>query len=241
MNLTRCSHACDKSDFQVLFALNLNLLKLVDDRIDNLTTRKMRLTLLQKLLWAAAGLATMAYVAVAFLGDRQPATGSQSETAFRADFELTDHLGTFRQDEDFAGKWLLVFFGFTNCPDVCPTTLSEVAAVMEGLGEEATRVQPLFISIDPERDTPTALAEYVPLFDAGFIGLTGTPDQVARTAAKFYVYYEKITEAASPEDYTMSHTSQLFLFDPESEYVKVFAYGTSAEDILADLEGRLPE
>ena len=201
----------------------------------------MRLSPLQKLLWAAAGLATVAYLAVAFFGDRQPTTSSQSETAFRADFELTDHRGMVRQDEDFVGKWLLVFFGFTNCPDVCPTTLSEIAAVMGSLGENAARVQPLFISIDPERDTPTALAEYVPLFDAGIIGLTGTPVQVKRTAAKFYVYYEKINEAAAPEGYTMSHTSQLFLFDPEAEYVKVFSYGTPAELILADLEGRFTE
>jgi len=195
----------------------------------------MRLSPIQKILWSAVGLAIVAYVALMFWDTDQTTT----EPPFRADFELTDHQGMVRQDEDFAGKWLLVFFGFANCPDVCPTTLAEVAAVMTGLGEYASDVQPLFITIDPERDTPAALAEFVPLFDAGIIGLTGTPDQVAKTAANFYVYYEKINEAKASEGYTMSHSSQLFLFDPESEFVRLFDYGTPAEEILADLEKRM--
>ena len=102
------------------------------------------------------------------------------EPAFRADFELTDHQGTVRSEEDFAGQWLLVLYGFTSCPDVCPKTLAEVAMVMDSLGDRAQQVQSLFISIDPERDTPAALAEFVPLFGADVIGLTGTPEQVAR-------------------------------------------------------------
>ena len=195
----------------------------------------MRLSTIQKVLWAAAGLATVAYITFA-LWDSDP-TATESE--FRANFELTDHRGMVSQDEDFVGKWLLIFFGFANCPDVCPTTLAEVAAVMNGLGENATDVQPLFISIDPERDTPAALAEFVPLFGAGIIGLTGTPDQVAQTAANFYVYYEKINEAKAAKEYTMSHSSQLFLFDPEGEFVRLFDYGTPAEDILADLVKRM--
>jgi len=199
----------------------------------------MRLSLLQKYLWSAVGIAALAFFAATFFGDHQPSTEAQTETPFRADFELTDHLGMLRQDEDFAGKWLLVFFGFTNCPDVCPTTLSEVATVMDGLGEDATNVQPLFISVDPEQDTPTVLADFVPLFDAGIIGLTGTPEQIEKTAATFFVYYEKLNEAAAQKGYTMSHTSQLFLFDPEAEFVKVFSFGTPAEEILADLKKRL--
>ena len=101
------------------------------------------------------------------------------------------------------------------------------------------RVQPLFISIDPERDTPEALAEFVPLFDAGIVGLTGTPAQIASTAKKFYIYYEKIEEASAPDGYSMGHSSQLFLFDPGGEFVKAYGYGTPAEEILADLKGRL--
>lgn len=200
----------------------------------------MRLRQIQLILWSAAAVAA-ASVAAVFVWQQtaQQAPGTDTGQAFRADFELTDHLGTVRKDEDFAGKWLLVFFGFTNCPDVCPTTLSEVAAVMDGLGDGTDRVQPLFVSIDPERDTPAAMAEFVPLFDAGIVGLTGTPDQIAATAESFFVYYEEIEEAAAPGGYAMSHTSQLFLFDPEGEFVKTYPYGTAAEVILADLEERM--
>jgi protein SCO1 len=196
--------------------------------------------LIQRSLRIAAGLAAAAYV-VAFMWQQGALWGGRSNDAqaFRAEFELTDHLGMVKRDEDFAGKWLLVFFGFTNCPDVCPTTLSEVAAVMEGLGDGTERVQPLFVSIDPERDTPAALADFVPLFDAGIIGLTGTPDQIAATAKGFFVYYEKIEEAAAPGGYAMSHSSQLFLFDPQAQFVKTYRYGTSAEEILADLRERI--
>ncbi len=144
-----------------------------------------------------------------------------------------------RTQEDFAGRWMLVFFGFANCPDVCPTTLAEIAAVMNGLGEDAAQVQPLFVSIDPARDTPSALAAFVPRFDAGIIGLTGTPDQIVKTSETFKIFYEKVEEASASDSYTMSHSSQLFLFDPEADYVASWAYGTPAEEILADLRERI--
>jgi len=159
--------------------------------------------------------------------------------AFYAEFELTDHRGMLRTQEDFTGRWMLVFFGFTNCPDICPTTLAEVAAVMDGLGEDANRVQPLFISVDPERDTPAALADFVPRFDAGIIGLAGTPEQIERTADNFHIFYEKPEEAASQGSYAVGHSSQLFLFDPSGGYVKAWQYGTPAEEILADLQERV--
>ena len=110
---------------------------------------------------------------------------------------------------------------------------------MDGLGPDAAHVQPFFITIDPERDTPEQLAEFVPAFDANIIGLTGTPDQIKRTSETFRIYYEKIEEAASPDGYTMGHSSQLFLFDPQGGYVGAWAYGTPAEQILSDLKGRM--
>lgn len=159
--------------------------------------------------------------------------------AFAAEFELTDQQGMIRTEADFAGRWMLVFFGFANCPDVCPTTLAEVAAVMDGLGEDAEKVQPIFISIDPERDTPMALADFVPRFSADIIGLTGTSDQIAATAETFPIYYERIEEASAPDGYTMGHTSHLFLFDPQSGFAASWPYGTTAEEILADLRDRI--
>ncbi|WP_111538649.1 SCO family protein [Palleronia aestuarii] len=189
-----------------------------------------------------AGVAALALVWLLLWADyRADLVRAEREPAFQADFELTDHRGMFRTQEDFTGLWMLVFFGFANCPDVCPTTLSEVAAIMKGLGDDAEQVQPLFISIDPERDTPSALADFVPRFEAGIIGLTGTPDQIATTSDTFKIFYEKIEEASTPDGYTMSHSSQLFLFGREAGYVASWAYGTPAEEILADLRERIAQ
>lgn len=196
----------------------------------------MRLSAFQKVLWGFATIAVIGFVWVQISVRNDQRT---DDPAFRADFELTDHQGVVQTDEDFAGRWMLVFFGFANCPDVCPTTLAEVAAVMDGLGPDAAHVQPFFITIDPERDTPEQLAEFVPAFNANIIGLTGTPDQIKRTSETFHIYYEKIEEAASPDGYTMGHSSQLFLFDPQGGYVGAWAYGTPAEQILSDLKGRM--
>ncbi|WP_281969002.1 SCO family protein [Roseovarius nanhaiticus] len=200
----------------------------------------MSLTLFRKILWVLAGFAALAFVWHLLWADRaSDRTGIDSDPPFAAEFELTDHRGMVRTEDDFAGRWMLVFFGFSNCPDVCPTTLSEVAAVMEGLGDDAARVQPIFITIDPERDTPEVLAQYVPLFDAATIGLTGTPGQIAETSETFPIFYERIEEAAAPNGYTMGHTSHLFLFDPEAGFANSWPYGTRAEEILADLRKRI--
>jgi protein SCO1/2 len=199
----------------------------------------LRLTFLQKILWGLVGVAALAFVWLLLWADYRADQAAEGEPAFRAAFELTDHTGVVRTQEDYAGRWMLVFFGFANCPDVCPTTLAEVAAVMDGLDEDAAQVQPLFITIDPERDTPSVLADFVPRFEAGIVGLTGTPDQIDRTADSFHIFYEKVEEAAAPGGYTMGHSSQLFLFDPEAGYVKAWSYGTPAEEILADLRGRV--
>ncbi|KPN62715.1 electron transport protein SCO1/SenC [Aliiroseovarius crassostreae] len=164
---------------------------------------------------------------------------ADNEPPVLAQFELTDHTGMIRTEEDFAGRWMFVFFGFANCPDVCPTTLADVAAVMDGLGEDAAKVQPIFISIDPERDTPMALADFVPRFDAGIIGLTGTSDQIAEIAETFPIYFERIDEASAPDGYTMGHTSHLFLFDPQAGFADSWPYGTPAEAILTDLRERI--
>ena len=200
----------------------------------------MRLSGLQKVLWVLAGAAAFVFIWLLLWSDyRADLARTESEPPFLADFKLTDHRGMVQTDEDFAGRWMLVFFGFTNCPDVCPTTLSEVAAVMEGLGDEAAMVQPIFITIDPERDTPTALAEYVPLFDAGIIGLTGTPEQIAATSETFPIFFERIEQATAPGGYTMVHTSHLFLFDTQAGFADSWPYGTPAEEILADLRQRI--
>ncbi|MFQ1701881.1 SCO family protein [Loktanella agnita] len=199
----------------------------------------MKLTAFQKVLWGLTGIATLAFAWLLFWSDYRTDQSGDDASAFQATFELTDHQGMIQTEDDFSGRWMLVFFGFTNCPDICPTTLSEVAAVMDGLGNEAGKVQPIFITIDPERDTPSVLAEYVPLFDAGIIGLTGTSQQIAETSESFPIFFERIEEASAPGGYTMGHTSHLFLFDPEAGFADSWPYGTPAEEILADLKARI--
>lgn len=197
----------------------------------------MRLTGLQKVLWTAAGAAALAYGALALLPDRTPAP--IAEAAFRPTFALPDAEGRLRTSAEFAGKHLLVFFGFTNCPDVCPTTLAEVAQVMDELGDDADLVQPLFISIDPERDRRLGLAEFTAAFHPSIIGLAGDEAQTRAAADSFRIYFAREDDAAAPDGYTMSHSPALYLIGPEGDWLRQFTYGTPAADILADLQSRL--
>ena len=196
----------------------------------------MRLTRLQKILWAAAGAATLAYGVLMVLPSRVP---METEVAFRPSFALPDAEGLQRTSQDFAGKHLLVFFGFTNCPDVCPTTLAEVAQVMDELGDDAALVQPLFISIDPERDRRLGLAEFTAAFHPSIIGLAGDDAQTRAAADSFRIYFAREDDAAAPDGYTMSHSPALYLIGPEGDWLRQFTYGTPAADILADLQSRL--
>ena len=200
----------------------------------------MSLKTVRRILWVFTGIAAFVVAWLMVGADKRgDLAGIESDPPFSAEFELIDHQGMLRTQDDFAGQWMLVFFGFTNCPDVCPTTLSEVAAVMDGLGDEAAKVQPIFITIDPERDTPMTLSQFVPLFNSNIIGLTGTPRQIAKTSETFPIFYERIEEAAAPGGYTMGHTSHLFFFDPEAGFAESWPYGTRAEEILADLRERI--
>jgi protein SCO1/2 len=196
----------------------------------------MRLTRLQKILWAAAGAATLAYGVLMVLPSRVP---METEVAFRPSFALPDAEGLQRTSQDFAGKHLLVFFGFTNCPDVCPTTLAEVAQVIDELGDDAALVQPLFISIDPERDRRLGLAEFTAAFHPSIIGLAGDDAQTRAAADSFRIYFAREDDASAPDGYTMSHSPALYLIGPEGDWLRQFTYGTPAADILADLQSRL--
>ena len=196
----------------------------------------MRLTRLQKILWAAAGAATLAYGVLMVLPNRVPL---ETGVAFRPSFALPDAAGLQRTSQDFAGKYLLVFFGFTNCPDVCPTTLAEVAQVMDELGDDADLVQPLFISIDPARDRRLGLAEFTAAFHPSIIGLAGDEAQTRAAADSFRIYFAREDDAAAPDGYTMSHSPALYLIGPEGDWLRQFTYGTPAADILADLQSRL--
>nr|WP_170245852.1 SCO family protein [Methylobacterium gnaphalii] len=152
-------------------------------------------------------------------------------------FALVDHQGHARTEADFHGKLLLVYFGFTSCPDVCPTDLQEIARALTLLGAQGDQIQPLFITLDPERDTGAQLAEYVANFDPRVVGLTGSPQAVRAAADAYKVFYEKVALAGS--DYTIDHSAFIYLMDRSSGYLGFFPPGTSAERMLTILRPHL--
>ena len=149
-------------------------------------------------------------------------------------FALTDHTGKPRTLADFKGKVVVVFFGYTQCPDVCPTTMAEMASVMQKLGPLADQVQVLFITLDPERDTQQLLAQYVPAFDKRFIGLRGTPEQTAKTAKEFKVFYSKVP-GTDPGSYTIDHTAGSYVFDRDGRLRLFIRHGQGPDPIVHDL------
>lgn len=149
-------------------------------------------------------------------------------------FTLTAHTGNRVAAAEFRGQFMLVAFGFTFCPDVCPAQLQVMTAALDAMGPGAERIQPLFITIDPERDDVARLAEYMAPFHPRLIGLTGTPEEIAAVAKAYRVWYEKVEEQGS--DYLMDHTSITYLMGPDGEFVQHFSFGISAETLAEALE-----
>jgi cytochrome oxidase Cu insertion factor (SCO1/SenC/PrrC family) len=152
-------------------------------------------------------------------------------------FALTDHTGQLRTEGDFSGKLKLVYFGFSYCPDVCPTDLQAIATAIDKLGPKGEEVQPLFITLDPERDRPAHLAEYVGLFHPRLVGLTGDEGAIRQAASAFKVYYEKVP--AREGDYTLDHSGFVYLMDRDGSYLGFFPPGTSAERMIEIIRPRL--
>jgi protein SCO1/2 len=147
---------------------------------------------------------------------------------------LPDLDGRMRTLDDFKGKVTVLFFGYTQCPDVCPTTLADLASAVKRLGADSKRVQVLFVTVDPKRDTPELLREYVPAFDASFIGLRGDAASTERVTRDFHVYAQE-RRGATPDSYTVDHSAQSFVFDPQGRVRLVFGYGMKPEAMAADL------
>ncbi len=153
--------------------------------------------------------------------------------SFGKEFTLTDHHGKRRTLADFQGKVVTVFFGFTHCPDVCPTTLVEMAGVMKKLGGDAARVQVLFVTVDPERDTVEVLQRYMPAFHPTFLGLTGSAEDIARTAKEFKIFYQK--QKLPDGSYSMDHSAGTYILDGQGR-LRLFAqYGAGAPTLLHDI------
>lgn len=154
---------------------------------------------------------------------------------YAKDFALTDHNGKPRTLADFKGKAVVMFFGYTQCPDVCPTTMAEMANVMKELGPQADKVQVLFVTVDPARDTPQILSQYVPAFDKRFLGLYGDEAATAKVAKEFKVFFQKVP-GKTPGSYTMDHTAGSYVFDPQGHIRLFVKHGQGAEPIVHDLK-----
>ena len=174
-------------------------------------------------------LAAVAALAAGCAPDKPAFKGSDvTGSTYGRDFALTDHNGKPRTLADFRGKVVVLFFGYTHCPDVCPTTLAELAEAMQRVGPEAaSKVQVLFVTVDPDRDTAELLSKYVPAFNPTFLGLLGDAEATARTAKEFRILYQK-QPGRTPDGYTMDHSAGTFLFDPQGRLRLYVGYGQGA-------------
>ena len=169
------------------------------------------------MLWALGGLRTVA-----------------APAAIGGPFQLTDQAGQIVTEKSLQGRPTLIFFGFTHCPDVCPTSLFEISEVLRAMGEDANRVNAYFISVDPERDTDAAMKDYLSSFDPHLKGLTGDPDAVAKVISGFRVYARKVP--LKDGDYTMDHTALIYLMDRGGHFVSPFNLKRTPEEAAADLK-----
>ncbi len=174
---------------------------------------------------------------VLFVAGRGTGQGGIQAAAIGGPFKLTDQDGQLFSDQDLRGKSFLVFFGFTHCPEVCPTTLFEISEIMRNLGTDADRTAALFITVDPERDTPEMMKDYLSSFDPHLRGLTGDPAALAAVAKAYRVYYKKIP--LEDGDYTMDHTAIVYLMDKQGRFVTPFNMKRTADVAAADLRKRL--
>jgi protein SCO1/2 len=155
--------------------------------------------------------------------------------AFARDFRLTDHNGRVRTLADFRGKVVAVFFGYTHCPDVCPTTLSDFAAALRQLGPEAERVQVLFVTVDPQRDTPDLLKQFVPAFNPSFLGMVTDTETLKQLAQEYKVVYQQ-TSVKAVDDYLIDHSAGTYVYDPKGNLRLLMPYGSSPDAIAQDLK-----
>jgi protein SCO1 len=186
--------------------------------------------------------AVLLALALAACGPGKPQFNNTDITGadYGESLQLPDFTGKVRTLADFKGEVVLVFFGYTQCPDVCPTTLAEMKDVKAQLGDQGKRFQVLFVTVDPERDTPQLLANYVTAFDPTFLGLRGDPDATAKVAKDFKVFYQKVP-GKTPDTYSMDHSAGSYIFDPQGRLRLYVRYGQPADKIAADIKTLLAQ
>lgn len=184
------------------------------------------------LLAFVAGLAAC-FAVILVVADHLGLRSSPAHAAVGGPFTLTDQDGRTVTDKDFKGRPLLVFFGYTHCPDICPTTLFDMSEVLNKLGPDASKVNAVFVSVDPARDTPAKLKDYLSSFNPHLRGLTGTPEQIAAIAKGYRVYFKKVPQENG--EYVMDHTAIVYLMDKDGNFVAPFNVSRKPEDAAADL------
>ena len=175
-----------------------------------------------------------AFLALSLHEKPRGAAATLLASAIGGPFRLVDQNGKTVTDADLKGKWSLVYFGYTHCPDACPTALNDISIALSQLGPKRDAVRPVFITVDPERDTPQSLKAYVTSFDAPILALTGSPDQVAKAAKGYRVYYAKHPEAGG--DYSMDHSSVIYVMDPDGRFTASFTHESAPEQIAERLK-----
>ena len=175
-----------------------------------------------------------AFLALSLHETPRGAAGTLLASAIGGPFRLVDQNGKTVTDADLKGKWSLVYFGYTHCPDACPTALNDIAIALDELGPQRNEVRPVFVTVDPERDTPEVLKSYVTAFDAPILALSGTPEEIAQAAKGYRVYYAKHPEAGG--DYSMDHSSVIYVMDPEGRFTASFTHENSPEEIAERLK-----
>ncbi len=197
--------------------------------------------------WLAVVLCVAGIATAAIFLMRPPPPASVAESgvvriaggaAIGGPFQLIDHTGRAVSDADFAGRFMLIYFGFANCPDICPTELQSMGNAMDLLGGDSAKVVPIFITVDPERDTPEQLKGYVAAFHPRMVGLSGSIEQVAAVAKAYKVYFTK-APAASGDNYQVDHTSFVYLVGPDGKLRSLFRAGTSAKAMAAEIASQL--
>ena len=188
-------------------------------------------------LWVIWGLLAIAVGLTTACSDKKPSFAAIDVTGadYARDFSLTDHNGQTRTLRDFSGKVVVLFFGYTQCPDVCPTSMAELAEVKKLLGKDGDRLHGLFVTVDPQRDTPEVLKAYMTNFDPSFLALYTTPDKLVALAKDYKVYFKKV-DGQTPTSYTMDHSAGSYVYDTQGKLRLYTRYGTGVAPLLADIK-----
>lgn len=189
-----------------------------------------------KLILAAGLILLSVLLAALALTTVKPAQMGTGTALIGGPFSMLNEKGETVTEKTYAGKYMLLFFGFTNCGDICPAELQVMSAAFAEMGSISDQITPIFVTVDPERDTASVMASYVKNFHPRLVGLTGTPEQVAAFAKIYHIYYQKVPDPKNPTDYEMDHSSILYLMAPDGKFIKHFPYTTDAKGLAEALK-----